>query len=384
MSNHDHHQHGTESHAERHAGVPEAKPVPLMSDDAGSRALSDALQSSFFIVKILMVLLVIGFFLSGMFSVGPQERAVILRFGQPLGTGEAALLGPGFHWAFPAPIDEKVIIPFSQVQVASSTIGWYATTPEQEAARTEPPPRPTLNPAVDRYVLTADANILHVRATVRYRITEPLQYIFGFTNTAAIVTNALNNAVLFAAAQFSVDDALTRNVTGFNERIAGRLSQLAEQQKLGIAVEQVTLASVIPPRQLSERFRAVLDASVRSGNVLNAARSYANEAVSRAQGEAATLVAVAQSDRTRLVEAVQSEAERFKKVLPEYKRNPELFMSLRQGEAVQRVLTNAQERMFLPTRADGKTRSLRLDLGREPAKPRTPPASQQPPKEDQH
>lgn len=379
MSNdHGHHSHDAE---QRHPAPSDAKPVPLMTDDAGSRALSDALHSSFFIVKILMALLVVGFFLSGMFSVGPQQRAVILRFGKPVGTGEGAFLGPGFHWAFPAPIDEKVIIPFSQVQVASTTIGWYATTPEQEAARTEPPPRPTLNPATDSYVLTADANIIHVRASARYRITDPLRYIFGFTNTPVLVTNALNNAVLYAAAQFNVDDALTRNVTGFNERITSRLNQLSDQQKLGIAIEQVTLTSVIPPRQLADKFRAVLDASVRSGNVLNGARSFANEAVSRAQGEAATRVALAQSDRNRLVEAVQSEAERFTKVLPEYQRNPELFMRLRQGEVVQRVLTNAQERLFVPARADGKSRELRLGLSREPAKPRPVP---EPPKEDRH
>ena len=42
-----------------------------------------------------MVLLVLLFLASGFFTVGPQERAIILRFGKPVGEGEKALLGPG-------------------------------------------------------------------------------------------------------------------------------------------------------------------------------------------------------------------------------------------------------------------------------------------------
>lgn len=353
----------------------------MMPDDAGSRALSDALRSSFFIVKILMALLVVFFLASGMFTVGPQERAVLLRFGKPVGEGEKALLGPGFHWAFPAPIDEKVRIPFSQVQVANSTVGWYATTPEQEAARNEPPPRPTLNPALDSYVLTADANILHVRAQLRYRISDPHQFIFGFTNASAVVTNILNEAILFSAAQFTVDDALTRNQTAFNERIASRVAKRADDHKLGIAVEQVTLTSVIAPRQLADKFRAVLEASVRRDKVMNEARAYTNEVVSRARGEAATRVAVAQSERSRLVEVVAAEAKSFSDVLPQYRLNPELFMQQRQAAVIQRVLTNAEERIYVPSRADGKSREVRLGLSREPQKPKPAP---EPPKDDHH
>ena len=203
---------------------------------------------------------------------------------------------------------------------------------------------------------------------------EPVPYSWPAMTMSGVLL-----AMYFAAAQFNVDDALTRNVTGFNERIAARINQLAEQQQLGIAVEQVALTSIIPPRQLAEKFRAVLDASVRRDKLLNDARSYANEAVSKAQGDAANRVALAESDRTRLVEAVQSEAERFTKVLPEYRRNPELFMQLRQAEIMQRVITNAQERIYIPARADGRPRTLRLDLSREPVKPKPAP---EPPREE--
>jgi len=54
---------------------------PLETQDAGSQALSEALRSSFVIVKIAMVALVVIIFAAGFFTVGPQEKAVVLRFG---------------------------------------------------------------------------------------------------------------------------------------------------------------------------------------------------------------------------------------------------------------------------------------------------------------
>src|SRR5208282_1331587 len=103
--------------------------APVTPDDAGSQALAEALHSSFAIVKVVMLLMVLAFFSSGFFTVGPQEKAVILRFGKPLGEGGNILLNAGLHWSFPYPIDQVVKIPITEQQIVSSTVGWYMTTP---------------------------------------------------------------------------------------------------------------------------------------------------------------------------------------------------------------------------------------------------------------
>src|SRR3954466_2359102 len=118
---------------------PPANPNPAVLEEAGSRALTEALRSSFVIVKILMVGLVVLFFLSGIFTVPSQERAIILRFGKPLGTGQQQLIGPGLHFSFPAPIDEVVRVPVGGLQRVRSSAGWYQTTPEAEASGQEDP-----------------------------------------------------------------------------------------------------------------------------------------------------------------------------------------------------------------------------------------------------
>src|SRR5262245_34613689 len=128
---------------------PEQMP-PQMPDietpvDAGSQALAEALRSSFRIVRVVMGVLVLVFLASGFFTVGPQERAMILRLGRPVGEGEKALLSPGLHWSLPYPIDEFIRVPITQLQQVTSTVGWFQVTPAQEVNNIEPPAGNTLN-----------------------------------------------------------------------------------------------------------------------------------------------------------------------------------------------------------------------------------------------
>lgn len=343
----------------------QAPPHPDTPLDAGSQALAEALRSSFAIVKFVMVLLVIVFLASGFFTVGPQERAIILRFGKPVGQGEKALLGPGLHWSFPYPIDEYVKVSISGIQRVTSSVAWYNTTPEQELAGTEPLPGSSLTPGLDGFALTADGNIIHSRATLTYRIDDPVGYVFNFVNASNAVQSALDNSLLFAASKFNVDSVITRDIVGFTETVRNRVTELVEQQGLGIIIEQCTVQS-IPPRQLTDAFANVLKAEVNRSRVLNDARSFENQVLSRASADVESRINAARSDRARLVADVSSRADQFLQLLPQYQAHPQLFVQQRLTETLSRVMTNAQDKVLVPESVNGKSRELRYLLNREP------------------
>ncbi|MDB6064859.1 MAG: Band 7 protein [Pedosphaera sp.] len=368
---HDHSEHDHDhDHGHRHAvTVPPPPPTPPsepeMSEDADSQALSEALKSSFGIIKVVMAVLVVVFLGSGFFKVGPQEKAVILHFGQPVGEGNKALLGPGLHWSFPYPIDEVVKIPFAEIQRVTSSVGWYFTTPEKEFNNQEDPAGPSLNPAVDGYAITGDGNIIHTRATLSYRIEDPIAYAFDFVSASNSVQNALNNSLLYAAARFKVDDVLTREIARFQEVVRARVTELVEKQHLGIVVEQCQVESK-PPRILKPAFEAVTAAVSVSEKLHNDALSYENQTLSRAIAEASSRTNAAQAERVRLVESVRAEAKGFQDLLPSYRTDPKLFVNILLSEKIAQVLTNVQDKIYLPERADGQKRELRLQLSREP------------------
>jgi len=327
-----------------------------------------------------MAALIAVILFSGVFTVGPQEKAVILRFGRPVGEGQNMLLSAGLHWSFPQPIDEIVRIPISEIQKVTSTAGWYMTTPEQELAGTEPPAGPSLNPAQDSYVLTADRNIIHVRATVYYHIDDPLTAIFQFASgtnhqfdlggVSNAVLNAANNAIVATAARFNVDDILTLKVADFQDAVEQRVHELVEQEHLGVVVDQCQVDHVAP-RYLKSVFEQVVTARVNRSKLISDAQSDQNRILSQAGAQAVSITNSAESARVRFVTSVQAEAVAFKELLPRYEGNPRLYEQLEMAKVMAEVLTNVQEKIFLPQRADGKSRELRLMLNREPPQPRT-------------
>ncbi len=363
------------SHEHDHPHPPgHPAPAPMLPDDTGSQALAEALRSSFAIVKVAMLLMVVAFFSSGFFTVGPSEKAVILRFGNPVGGGQKALLGAGLHWSFPYPIDEVVKIPITEIQKVTSTAGWFATTPEQELSGEELPAGPSLNPAVDGYAVTADRNIIHVRATLNYHIDEPIKYIFDFSSASNSIQDALDNALLCTAAKFKVDDILTRDRAGFQDAVLQRVSELVDQRQLGIAIDNCQVQS-IAPRQLKEVFAQVTIARQNQSKQINDANTYKDKTLLAATGQASAITNEAAAVSANYVKYVIADAGAFNDLLPKYVSNPNLFVQQRLVEAMSQALTNVQDEIFFSSRADGKPRELRLMLNREPPAPKTATAN---------
>jgi membrane protease subunit HflK len=303
---------------------------------------------------------------------------VILRFGKPVGEGKQALLNTGLHWSFPYPIDEVIKIPITESQKVKSTIGWFFTTPEAELTGEDLVAAGSLNPAMDGYVLTADTNIIHTRATLYYRIDDPITAVFGFAgdadqgfNLAGVsnaVQNALNNALLYTAAKFTVDDILHNRVNEFKEAVQLRVSDLTEQWQLGIAIDNCEVESR-PPRQLQDVFARVTTAVQNRSKLLNDAHGYENQITNSASAQADAITNEAATASANYVKYAQADAKRFNDLLPQYRTNSELFVQYYLAQTMSQVLTNA-EKWVQPTSDNGKSTELRLQLNREPPAPK--------------
>jgi membrane protease subunit HflK len=351
--------------------TPKPPPAPLPPErpvDAGSQALAEALRSSFVIVKFVMLVLVAVFLASGFFTVGPQQQAIILRFGRPVAQGQQGLLGPGLHWSFPYPVDEPVIVSISGLQQAQSSVGWYATTPEEELAGTvsSAPFGTPMNPVVDGYAITADTNIVHLRARLTYHISDPLSYVFGFVSASNAVRNTLDNALLYTASRFKIDDILARDVFGFRDAVRRRATELIQERHLGVTVEGCDVRT-LAPRQLQAAFQSVIDAELRRSKVIAEARGYEIKTTNSAGAEASYRIKLAESERARFVDDISSRARQFLDLLPKYNENPSLFAQQRLAATLGAVMTNVQDKIFLPA----KPQELRIMLNRPAVKSTT-------------
>jgi len=329
-------------------------------------------------------------FLAGFFTVKPGEKAVILRFGKPVGEGQNMLLSSGkFYWSFPYPIDEVVRIPITQIQRVTSTAGWYLMSPTDllmfEAEGKEPQAGgDSLNPLFERYVISADTNVIHSRAVVTYEISDPQTAIFGFAggtnqqfNLAGIsnaVQNAADNALVATAARFNVDDILYANINGFQAAVEERIKELVKQEKLGVSIDNCQVRS-LPVRQLEPDFLQVTDARQKRNEVIEKALGDGKTILSEAGAQANLITNNAESARFKYVTSMNADMAAFTNLLAQFKTNTVLYEQMRLAEAMPQILTNA-DKFFLPRRADGKARELRVMLNREPVQNTRPALNQ--------
>ncbi len=344
-------------------------PQPSGSDDPSSQALSEALGSSMILLRLLVLALLVAFVFSCVFTVKPNEAAVVLRFGRPRGEGMEAVLRQGLHWALPRPIDEIVKIPVGESLMVRSTIAWYEVDPALEVAGKLPEASPSLRPGVDGHVLTSDGNLLHVRASMKYRIADPLSYAFQFRDFTNLLVNALNNSIYYASAHTTAEGALYKQLE-FKEAIRTRLEEVLLHSQLKVTLEPLDL-EVSAPLFVRNSFDDVTRAEQTRSTKINAAKGDAEEIIRKAQGEADAIRANGNVMSNMLVQTVSAEAKYFQDQLPSYRRNPSLFRERKRLEVFADVFNSASnDKFFVPARTDGQSRELRLQLNREPQAPK--------------
>jgi len=326
-------------------------------DDARTRALAEALQSSFKVIRVFMVILAIAFLGSGITKVDSGHQALQLRFGK----FKSPVLESGLHFAWPYPIDEIVKIPVNQNRTITSDVGWRTTDEE------DPQDSYAFAPDYDGYTLTGDGNTLHIQAEMNFSLkdsdTTIQAYEFKFNNVTNFLQSALDNAVYHASASRSSLDAYTRQADLQND-IRERIIKVVNQtHDLPIQVNSLTL-DVTVPIGVKPAYDAFLKSQQESQQKVSTARAEAISIIANAEGQARVIESGGKTTADRLLTSVEAEAKSFTDQKPFYESNPELFRQRLVSETMQSVLTNAVDIFYL------SGRQPRIWLNRTPAKPK--------------
>ena len=363
--------------------------------DAAGKSLSEALRISFIILKIIMIVLVIVFLASGFRTVGPDEQALVLRFGKIRGVAEKRILEPGPHWVFPYPIDEIIKIPVAKKINMPINSFWYPEMLPPGPKERIRIPQEALNPVKDGYCITrseertqsvsvstgSDYSIIHSKWQLTYQIDDPERffknvyiedvklgqsYFDVITKSITPFMKAMfDDAVVTAMVHYTIDEALSSQDT-IPDHVGKLLQEKLSKIGSGIKVVSVELTDTIWPRQVNEAFLATHKASQERQKAVSEARTYAGNTLSEAAGLAAEKIAQARAYRTKVVEAARANAEYLQKLLPEYRKRPELVVQKIYLDAITHILNNVDEKMIIqPTKGDKGT-VLWLYFSRDP------------------
>jgi membrane protease subunit HflK len=427
------HTHNHDEHCHCHAGEPMIGDAEKRLDelDAAGRSLTNALQVSFGILKVIMILLLFLLAFSGVFRVQPDEEALVLQFGKFRGEGEDRVLKPGLKFAFPEPISEVIKIPVQKIQTLTLESFWYFETEQEKLSRSTPrvvvgP----LNPLRDGYCLTrndsetglaeTDYNIVHSRWSITYKIKSPVaffetiymrqrnpgeDFLDAAVDTVEPLLNSLAaNAIVSTMVNYSIDDAV-RAKSDIAVDVKNVLQRKLDEIGSGLEIDAVRADRIVWPRQVDEAFQASnrarqqsdqarIDAISEREKMLtgaggpnaetvlaklkqeNLSQTEQEELVAQLAGQTQTLIAEARAYRTRVVEEAKANAEYLKNLLPEYQKRPKLVLQKIYQDAIQDVLGNAEEKIIIHPSPDGKSREIRVLINRDPQVKRNKPAGQ--------
>ena len=358
--------------------------------DPANKSLSEALKISFIVLKVIIAILIIIFFLSGVFTVAPDECAIVLRLGKIRGaTTPERVLESGLHLAIPYPIDTVVKLPGKNAILSMSLNSfWYD---EQRSLNGRP--GQGLDPVVDGYCLTRndsvaglsgnDYNIVHSKWKLTYKIAEPESFLKNVfikapapgENFARIVEAELkplleamlSEAIIATLVNYSIDEAILSDAQ-ISDDVEKLLQSKLDGIDSGIEVDSVQITSPITwPRQIADAFEKSIKAGNQSQQEITEAQSYAENTLSETTGMASEILAQARAYRTQVVENARARAEYLRELLPEYRKRPELVLQKIYQDAIEDVLTNVQEIIIVQPADGAENVEFRVLVNRDPA-----------------
>lgn len=322
--------------------------------NTGQKALNDALRVSFVLLRSMMLLLLVVYLFSGVFVLKQHERAFVLVLGKVVGSTDTKLLKPGLHWTFPAPIGEIQKIEAERVQTIESDSFWYYIDEARRAQGIPDHIPDQLDPREDGYTLSADANLLHSKWTLRYTVSDPEAFIFDYKDPNRVLKNELDHAVLASSCRFTIDQTLRTDIEAFRSEVDRRLKQRCRDLGLGVKVQRVDLTSVIPPRQVQEAFDAVVAAEQERSSKILGARGYASRVGNESAGESKRLLSEARAYKEQLVSEVSASADYFTEIYDKYKRRPWITANTLLQDTVRRAMKTVDDKYMVQDDPDGK------------------------------
>jgi regulator of protease activity HflC (stomatin/prohibitin superfamily) len=391
--------------------------------DSAARSLTDALKISFGILKIIMLVLVVLFFTSGIFRVQENEKAMVLNFGKIRGdSAEQRILKPGLRWAWPEPIDEIVVVPVSEVlELPMNEAFWYFLTDREKATGRISAGGATLNPTRDGYLLTRndaiggyqgnDYNIVHSRWKLTYRISDPEKFFKNIyyreprpgETFLEVVQESLDplleaiasDVVVTTMVNYSIDEAIVSDER-IQKDVRKRMQAKLDMIDSGIEVDAMRLNGKISwPRQVNNAFEASNKAQQNSDQEIINARDYYTTTLTETGGrdagdilkalkapditekekqrQLARLIGscrekldAARQYRTEVVKEAQANAEYLKQLLPEYRKRPQLILQRLYQDAMEQIMENVEEKIFVQPSVTEAGKELRILINRDP------------------
>jgi membrane protease subunit HflK len=311
----------------------------------------------FILTGLVGLFLAVGIF-SGVYQVPAESVAVVQRFGGYLKTET-----PGLHFKLPWGIDQITLVEILRQQKLEFGFGTQgATNPYQYADYREQEGEKTM--------VTGDLNTALVEWVVQYHISDPVAFVFNFREPVPTLRDLSQAVMREVVGDRTVDEVLTIGRQEMETRCAERLRELVAALNMGVRIDQIQLGNINPPADVQASFSDVNRAKQEKESAINTASGNYYQIIPKARGEAEQKIKGAEGYASKRVNEAEGDAARFKSVLAEYLKAPEVTKKRLYLETMGEVLSQVPGKIIL----DEKASSFLPLMNLRQANPQTTPA----------
>ena len=303
-----------------------------------------------------VVLLLVILLWSSWFTVQPEETGVIQRFGAVVRT-----VGPGLHFKLPYGIETAWPVPTARVLKEEFGFRTAATPAGQ---RTQYADKTFKDVSL---MLTGDLNVIDVQWIVQYRIEDPVRYLFRVREPRQTIRDIAEAVTRRVVGNHLGSDVLTVGRAAVSTEVKEEMQKILTTYETGVRLVTVELQDVTPPDAVKPAFNEVNEARQDRERTINQAQEQANREIPKARGEATRTITEAEGYAVERVNRATGEATRFRAVLDEYQRAPEVTRRRLYLEAMGAVLPEAKALYIIDSAQKALVPWLPLESGDKPA-----------------
>jgi len=290
-------------------------------------------------LSVVLVVVLLVWLGSGFYIVNEGQRGVVLRFGKFVETTM-----PGPRWHLPYPIESAEVVNVAQVRTVE--VGYRNNVKSKQLK--------------EALMLTDDENIIDVQFAVQYVLKSPNDFLFSNRSPEDAVMQAAETAIREVVGRNSMDFVIFEGRAEVAALAQKLMQEILDRYQTGVSISKVTMQNAQPPEQVQASFDDAVKASQDRERQKNEGEAYANDVIPRARGMAARLIQEAEGYRSRVIQQAEGDASRFRQIVAEYSKAPQVTRDRLYIDAMQQIMTNTSK-VLVDQKGSGNLLYLPLD-----------------------
>jgi len=299
------------------------------------------------ILKIFLLALIIYYFTTGIYMVGPGEQALVQRFGRIVHQG----IGPGLHYRWPSPLENETKVDIQRIrrlEIGFRTMETFEGEPAAYLWETGHQQGRYQKNYDEALMLTGDQYIVDINLVIHYMVVDIVDYLFQNSDPVVMIRAAAESAARYVVAEKEMETLLTEERCLVEQQIQGGMQRFLDRRSLGMKVIKVDVSEIHPPIEVVPAFRSVSNARQDRDKYIRQAESYYNSIIPESRANAEKILCEATTYKISKINKAEGDSKLFLKRLSAFEDTSDITGDRLYLETMEKVLPRMNKFILQP------------------------------------